>query len=125
MSKESIQPHVVEGRLQLEKAELAQRLLEIEKFRLSYSYSLRLDKVLALYSSYMDSLLYRNKNGFSVDPSTGKITSGHIQELKALTTDFPESYFTDVINKLLTSPSVTSSGIVDQKTKDDISKMVQ
>lgn len=124
MSKESIQPHIVEGRLKLERAELAQRLLEIEKFRLSYSYSLRLDKVLALYTSYMDSLLYRSKDGFSVDPSTGRIAPGHIQELKALTIAFPGSYFTDVVGKLLTSPSVTSSGVVDQKTKDDISKMV-
>lgn len=124
MSKESTQPHIVEGRLKIERAEIAQRLLEIEKFRLSYSYSKRLDKVLALYSSYMDSLLYRSKDGFGVDPSSGRIASGHIQELKALTLDFQESYFADVINKLLTSPSVTSSGVVDQKTKEDISKII-
>lgn len=124
MSKESINPHIVEGSLKLDRSELAQRLIEIEKFRLTYSYSQRLDKVLELYASYMDSLLYRNKNGYGVDPSTGKVAPGHIQELKELTIEFPGSYFTDVINKLLTSPSVTSSGMVDQKTKEEIRNLI-
>lgn len=124
MSKESINPHMVDGSLRIERAEIAQRLLEIEKFRLSYSYSPRLDKVLELYSSYMDSVLYRNKNGFGVDPSTGKFATGHVEELRSLTINFPGSYFTDVIKKLLGSPSVTSSGIVDQAVRDEIKNMI-
>ena len=124
MSKDAADPHLVDGVLRVDRTELSQRLLEIEKFRLSYSYSERLDKVLQLYTSYMDSLLYRSKGGFAVDPSTGKIVSGHIVELKIAAESFPQTYFADVINKLLSSPSVTSSGVVDQLTREEIKNMI-
>lgn len=124
ISRESAVPHMINGKLALEKEALAERLVEIEKFRLTYSYSQRLERVLGLYSRYMESLLFWGKDGEAFVPGTGKAVVGHLEELGKVAEIYPQSYVSDRINLLLARILESNSGTISQSIKDEINSMI-
>jgi hypothetical protein len=124
ISRESSSPHVVDGKLAIDRIVLGERLVEIENFRLTYNYSQNLGKVLELYSKYMQSLLYLSKGGDAFDPTTGKSAVGHLEELQSVADAFPNSYFADVVMQLQKKLLASNSGVIDQNNRDEINFMI-
>ena len=124
VSRESASPHVVDGKLAIDRIVLGERLVEIENYRLTYNYSQNLEKVLELYSSYMQSLLYMTKDGNAFDSTTGKSAAGHLEELQSVADAFPQSYFADVVMQLQKKILDSNSGIINQNIKDEINLMI-
>ncbi len=124
ISKESQAPHLIDGRLQIKKTDLALRLSEIEKFRLTFSYSNKLVEVLDLYEMYMISMLFNDYEGYALDPDSGEPTEGHVEEMLSISEAYPNSYFADVISKLTELLEKSTNKNLSDEDRQVILKMI-
>jgi hypothetical protein len=123
MSREASLPHTREGVLRIPKEELATRIVEIEGFRLTYSYSKFLDEVLELYQDYMNSILYITGDGLVFNQDTGVFVGDSRQGLQDIVNNHPDTNMSDVINLMLQEVK-RSSGAITPATRDKIASMI-
>jgi len=123
MSREASLPHTREGVLRISKEELATRIVEIEGFRLTYSYSKFLDEVLELYQDYMNSILYITGDGLVFNQDTGVFVGDSRQGLQDIVNNHPDTNMSDVINLMLQEVK-RSSGAITPATRDKIASMI-
>ncbi|WP_409227648.1 hypothetical protein [Gudongella sp. SC589] len=123
ISKEGSLAHIKDGVLNIPKRELAARIVEIESFRLTFSYSEFLDETLQLYQEYMDSMLYLTGDGKVFNEETGIFQGSSRQELQDIVNDFPDSNMADVINSMLQKVK-SSNGAMTPAIRDEISMMI-
>ncbi|WP_422487282.1 hypothetical protein [Gudongella sp. DL1XJH-153] len=123
MSRETSSPHRNNGLLLIDKSSLADRITEIEAFRLTYSYSEFKDEVLAIYENYMNSMLYLTQTGDVFDQETGNYKDNSKQILQEIINKYPDSHMSDVINIMLEKVE-TSNGIITPTIRKEISSMI-
>lgn len=123
MSKWEGSPHRNNGRLALEKESLAARIVEIELFRLTFSYSEYLDQVLQIYQEYMESMLYYTAEGLVFDENTGSFNNSSRQVLQDIVNLYPDSHMAEVINHMLQRVR-SNNGNITPDIRDEISKML-
>ncbi len=123
MSRETSSPHRNNGLLLIEKSSLADRILEIEAFRLTYAYSEFKDEVLKIYENYMNSMLYLTQTGDVFDQDSGNFKDNSKQILQEIVNGYPDSHMSDVINIMLQKIEA-SNGAITPATREEISSMI-
>jgi hypothetical protein len=107
----------------VDKDEIAVRLSEIENFRLVFPYSKALNEVLDIYNVYLDALLFLDDDEESVEKSQYKIESSFKEELIEIKHKYPQSYFSELIDRLLTLVEGIGGGAITATIKDYIREL--
>jgi hypothetical protein len=123
MSRETSLSHREDGVLRISKEELASRIIEIEGFRLTFSYSEFLDETLLLYEEYMRSMLFLTMDGNVFNQETGVFMGDSKQELQDIVNNHPDTNMSDVINFMLQKVK-ESNGAITPSTREEISSMI-
>jgi hypothetical protein len=123
MSRETSLSHREDGVLRIPKEELASRIIEIEGFRLTFSYSEFLDETLLLYEEYMRSMLFLTMDGNVFNQETGVFMGDSKQELQDIVNNHPDTNMSDVINFMLQKVK-ESNGAITPSTREEISSMI-
>lgn len=123
MGREVSNPHKKNNFAAIPKSRLADRLTEIERFRLTYSYSNKLGSLLTLYEHYLDTLLYigESKNTFDAGGSFIKESK---DELILIAETYKDSYFADVISRLINLVDLTTNKVITEDIRREISYMI-
>ncbi len=106
--------------LLVDKNEIAMRLSEIENFRLVFPYSTLLDEVLNIYNSYLDALLFLDDEKENVTKSEYKIDAEYKEELVKIKEAYPKTYFSELIERMLTLVEGIGGGAITPTIKDYI-----
>ncbi|MGM0397152.1 MAG: hypothetical protein ACQEP4_08870, partial [Bacillota bacterium] len=123
MAKEKSAPYKDEDSLLIDKPALAERILEIESFRLTYSYSDFLEEVLLIYKDYMNSMLYLTQEGSVIDEETGSFKGDSREILQEIVNVYPDSHMSDVINLMLEKIKASNERITPA-IREEISSMI-
>lgn len=106
--------------LLVDKNEIAMRLSEIENFRLVFPYSTFLDEVLNIYNSYLDALLFLDYEKENIKKSEYKIDAEYKEELVKIKEAYPQAYFSELIERMLTLVEGIGGGAITPTIKDYI-----
>lgn len=104
----------------VDKGEIAVRLNEIENFRLVFPYSKALNEVLDIYNVYVDALLFLDDDEESVEKSEYKIDTNYKDELIEIKQKYPQTYFSELIDRMLTLVEGIGGGAITPTIKDYI-----
>jgi len=104
----------------VDKDEIAVRLNEIENFRLVFPYSKALNEVLDIYNVYVDALLFLDDDEESVEKSEYKIDTNYKDELIEIKQKYPQTYFSELIDRMLTLVEGIGGGAITPTIKDYI-----
>lgn len=104
----------------VDKEEIAIRLNEIENFRLVFPYSNALDEVLDIYNAYVDALLFLGDDEKSIEKSEYKIDDKYKEELIKIKEKYPQTYFSELIDRMLTLVEGIGGGAITPTIKEYI-----
>ena len=123
MGRETTTPHIKANSSLIKKEKLADRLLEIEKFRLTYSYSSKLSSILALYEKYSETLLYNGDLGNTFDQN-GKFVKESRDQLLSIMDNYKDTHFADVIESMITKVDATINKSITDEIKIELQKKI-
>ena len=123
MGKEVTLPHKKSNFATITKDKLADRLAEIERFRLTYNYSNKLNNTLALYKNYAYTLLYVGETLETFDEN-GRFVKESREELVSIAERYKDTHFSDIIIRMITMVDLTTNKIITDEIKEEISSMI-
>lgn len=110
-------PYLKNGNLTISTAELAERMVLMENFKINYPYSQLLDKINIDYAKCLDILLYGSENSPNFDKNTNTPIKGVYKNFKMITNKYPHTYFSEIINDF--SKELQSNGnMINDEIKD-------
>ncbi|MBC7086957.1 MAG: hypothetical protein H5T96_00545 [Tissierellales bacterium] len=112
------------GVITVDKREIALRLVEIEKFRMVFPYSNMLDEVLEIYEKYINDLLFLERDERIVEMSEYKIDQTYKNELLEIKEEFAQTYFSELIERMLILVDGIGGGAITPTIKDYIRDII-
>lgn len=110
-------PYLKNGNLTISTAELAERMVLMENFKINYPYSQLLDKINIDYAKCLDILLYGSENSPNFDKNTNTPIKGVYKNFKMITNKYPHTYFSEIVNDF--SKELQSNGnMINDEIKD-------
>lgn len=123
MAKSVELPYIHNYKLLINKIDLAKRLQEIENYRITYSYSDHIENINNLYNDYLFALLFYTSDG-QIQNDANIIEDKEINKLVDTLNHYPETYFAQVINKMLVLIN-KNQNIINPQIKNEITQMIR
>lgn len=95
-SKDKNTPILTDGALIVTRNKIAERIVEIEIFRLTYPYSIYIDQVDKVYEKYIVNFIYGNVNTPNFNEKSA-YSEGSIAVFQDTINSYPESNFADIL----------------------------
>lgn len=111
-----------DGALIIPRNKLAERIVEIESFRITYPYSNHINEVNDLYKQYVVNFIYGNINTPNLD-NTNKFSDGSIAVFQETINKYPHTHFADILNQLIISITPNLNVLTDE-TKEIIYNLI-
>lgn len=113
------EPYLKGGSLNISLEKLAERIVELEKYKLTYPYSKYLDEVNEIYKSYILSFLFGSEKTPTYDLQTKKFNEKLLPIFLDIANNNEQTYFSDVIKDFLNN-LVLNSNLVDSTIRANI-----
>lgn len=121
-AKESNQLHQLNGNLMIEKDKLAERIIQIESFMITYPYSEYIDEVGLQYKNYITVFLYGSINTPNYDINN-KYSEGSLAVFLETLNNYPDTHFAEIIKTLL-DYLLVNQNIITDITKEKINNII-
>ena len=113
------EPYLRDGIVNISLDKLAERIVELEKYKLTYPYSKYLNEVNEMYKSYILSFLFGSEKTPTYDLQNTKFNEKLIPMFLEISNKYEQTYFADVIKDFLNN-LVLNSNLVDPTIKANI-----
>src|SRR5690606_19630264 len=120
-SKNTNNPILADGALVITRDKIAERIVEIENFRLTYPYSNYIDEINTIYEKYVVNFIYGNVNTPNYD-GTNKYSEGSIAVFQDTINKYPESHFADILQNTISLLN-TNLNILTDEIKENINNL--
>lgn len=118
------EPYMKDESLSITQDLLAERIVELERFKLTYPYSPHLTEVNEIYRSEILAFLYGGSNTPTYNPDT-KVFDVEIKEVfKNIIDKYPHTYFSDIVQALLDNLEA-SLNILSDDVRDNVDKFLE
>ncbi|WFA08805.1 hypothetical protein [Tissierella sp. Yu-01] len=121
-SKNTNNPILADGALVITRDKIAERIVEIENFRLTYPYSNYIDEINTIYEKYVVNFIYGNVNTPNYD-DTNKYSEGSIAVFQDTINKYPESHFADILQNTISILN-TNLNILTDEIKENINNLI-
>src|SRR5690606_25102840 len=121
-SKNTDDPILSDGALVITRDKIAERIVEIENFRLTYPYSNYIDEVNSIYMKYVVNFIYGNVNTPNYD-NTNRYSEGSIAVFQDTINKYPESHFADILQNAINLLNANMN-ILNDDIKEKINNLI-
>ena len=111
-AKDTNEKYLSDGALLISREKLSERIVEIEKFRITYPYSSFIEEVSELYSDYVKILIYGNINTPNLN-NENKFSDGSLAVFQDIINKYPDTQLADILLKLLDAVSQNLNVLTD------------
>lgn len=119
----SNEPYLRDGELTISLEKLADRILELEKYKITYPHSKYINEIDEIYESYILNFLFGSINTPNYDIKTNKFNENLIPAFTEIAKKYEHTYFSDIIKDFLSNLSL-SSNIIDNTIRENIIKLL-
>lgn len=119
----SNEPYLLDNSFIITRDRLAERIVAIERFKLTYPYSKHIEEIDSIYKSYINVFLYGTTNTPNYDLDTNKFSEGSIAVFNSTIEKYPESYLAEIIQELLDKLTL-NLGVLNDEIKNNINNMI-
>ncbi len=121
---DSNEPYLRDDGLAISLEKLADRIAELENFKLTYPHSKYLDEINEIYESYILNFLFGSINNPTYDISSGKFNENLIPAFTEISKKYEYTYFADIIKDFLNNLNL-SSNIIDDTIRENTIKLLK
>ena len=122
-AKETNEPFLRDAALVISREKLAERIVEIESFRITYPYSNFLDEVNDLYEHYILIFIYGSNNTPNYDEEN-KFSDGSVAVFNTTINKYPHTHFADILQEFIDSITPNLNVITDG-TRENLNKLIK
>lgn len=120
----SNEPYLKDGALTISLEKLAERIAELENYKLTYPYSKHLNELNEIYNSYILNFLFGSVNTPTYDLNTNKFNENLIPIFSEIATKFEHTYFADIIKDFIKNLNLNLN-IIDDTLKENTTKLLK
>lgn len=121
-AKQSSNPYLLDGSLMIQRDKLAERIIEIENFRINYPYSIYVSQVSSMYKNYVSTFLFGSVNSPNYQ-ADNKYSEGSLAVFKDIANKYPESYFSEILIQLISDLSVNFN-VLNEEIRTKVENMM-
>ena len=110
-----------DGGLVVTRDKIAERIIEIENFKLTYPYSYYIYDADVVYKKYIDNFIYGNVNTPNFE--NNRYSEGSLAVFKDTINRYPESNFADILKGTI-SVLESNLNMLDEDIKKSISELI-
>ena len=107
------EPYLRDGTLNISLDKLAERIVELEKYKLTYPYSKYLNEVNEMYKSYVLSFVFGSEKTPTYDLQNTKFNEKLIPIFLEISNKYEQTYFADILKNFITNLNVNSNLVND------------
>lgn len=112
-SRDTNEPYTNNGSLIISRDKIGERIIEMEKFKLRYPYSVYIEDINYDYSAYIRAFLYGTTNSPNYAEGN-KYTEGNMAVFNNTINKYPESHLSDILRTFIQELSFNSNILTDE-----------
>lgn len=122
-AKETNEPFLRDAALVLTREKLAERIVEIESFRITYPYSNFLDEINNIYEHYVLIFILGSNNTPNYD-EVNKFSDGSISVFINTINKYPHTHFADILQEFINSIA-PNLNVLTEDTRENLNRLIK